>query len=356
MQAQLAKGNITLARAALAAGCRGYFGYPITPQSEILEYLRQAMPDDGVCLQAESEVASINMVLGAAACGIRVMTSSSGPGIPLMQEGISALASAELPAVIVNVMRNGSGGGSIQPGQGDYHAAVKGGGNGDYRTLVLSPASVQEMWDLTGHAFNLADKYRNPVMILADGAIGQLTEAVVETPTPILAVEKEWKLRGRGTGKKRDVITWHWTQEESERFQFHLRDKYARAAEEDTLLEELQLDDAEVVCVAFGIVSRIVREAVERVRKEGVRAGLLRPITLFPFPERRLAQLAHDRKVLVVEQNNGQMLEDVQRHFRGPLENIHFHGRGGGNLPTATDVANLIRDIVDGKQPRRHSA
>lgn len=344
------KGNHALATSALNAGCRAYFGYPITPQNEIIEYLREHMPDDGVCIQAESELASINMVFAAAAIGVRAMTSSSGPGIPLMQEGISAIASAELPAVIVNVMRNGSGGGNILPGQGDYFSAVKGGGNGDYRTVVLAPNSVQEMYDLTAVAFNLADEFRNPVMILADGAVAQMSEFCEIKTVPIVATDKSWALKGRrpeadegAAGKS--IITWHWTKEESRDFQFKLKHKYEAITAAHTMVEEYMVEDAEVVCVCFGIISRLTKSAVEGLRGRGVRCGMIRPITLFPFPEAALRKLNPGQTILVIEQNNGQMLEDVQRLCRGMPNTIEFMGGGGGILPGSDMIADRIEAV-----------
>lgn len=348
------KGNVALATSALNAGCRAYFGYPITPQNEIIEHMREHMPEDGVCIQAESEVASINMVFAAAAVGVRAMTSSSGPGIPLMQEGISAIASAELPAVIVNVMRNGSGGGNISPGQGDYFSAVKGGGNGDYRTLVLSPNCVQEMYDLTALAFDLADQYRNPVMILADGAVAQMTEfcdmrPIVPTPT-----DKSWALSGRDvlsdghlTGKAKSIITWHWSKEASRDFQFKLQKKYEGAAAKHTMVEEYLVEDAEVVCICFGAISRLTQSAVAACRAQGVKAGMIRPITLYPYPSASLQKLKPDQKILVIEQNNGQMLEDVERFCRAMPNEIHFKGGGGGIFPTSNEIVDRIKELID---------
>lgn len=350
------KGNVALATSALNAGCRAYFGYPITPQNEIIEHMREHMPQDGVCIQAESELASINMVFAASAVGVRAMTSSSGPGIPLMQEGISAIASAELPAVIVNVMRNGSGGGSISPGQGDYLSAVKGGGNGDYRTIVLAPNSVQEMYDLTALAFDLADQYRNPVMLLADGAVAQMTEFCDMRPIQAKQTDKNWALSGRTAqadghlvGKGKSIITWHWTKEASRDFQFLLNRKYQDVADQHTMVEEYLLEDADVVCVCFGIISRLTKAAINHCRKEGIKVGMIRPITLYPYPCGSLQKLKPHQRILVIEQNNGQMLEDVERFCRRMPNQIHFEGGGGGILPTSTEIAKLIKDLIVGE-------
>lgn len=343
---KLIKGNIAIAKAAIKAGCRAYFGYPITPQNDIVEYFSDHMPDDGIYLQPESELSAINMIFGAAATGVRTMTSSSGPGISLMQEGISAIASAELPAVIVNVMRNGSGGGSIYPAQGDYFTAVKGGGNGDYKTIVLAPNSVQEMYDLTIKGFDLADKYRNPVMILADGAIGQLTEKLCEKEFEITNYPKDYCVRGKGSKEARNVITWHWSNEESEKFLIKLRNKYRQIEETETIYEEKYIEDADLVCISFGITSRIMKQAIENVRKEGIKAGYIRPITLFPFPTKTIKDLAVNKKILVLELNNGQMLYDVQNACGGKEKDIHFYGRGGGNLFTSAEIVEQIKQVI----------
>lgn len=346
---KLLKGNTALAISALNAGCRAYFGYPITPQNEIIEYMREFMPMDGACIQAESELASINMVFAAASLGVRAMTSSSGPGIALMQEGISAIATSELPAVIVNVTRNGSGGGSILPGQGDYFSAVKGGGNGDYRTIVLAPNSVQEMYDLTATAFNIADEYRNPVMILVDGAVAQMSEVCSLNVIEIKETNKNWALRGRvpeAEGPSKSIITWHWTKEESRDFQLKLAKKYETAEANLAKAEEYKIEDSEVVCICFGIISRLARVAVDDLRKQGLKVGIIRPITLFPFPKSSLHTLKPNQKVIVIEQNNGQMLEDVERYMRRMPNSIEFMGGGGGILPTPKDIALQITQLL----------
>lgn len=344
------KGNEALAEAAIRAGCQGYFGYPITPQSEILEYLSGEGRERGmVVLQAESEVASINMVYGAAGAGARVMTSSSSPGISLMQEGLSYIAAAELPCLIVNVSRGGPGLGTIQPSQSDYFQAVKGGGHGDYRLLVLAPSSVQEMADFVFDAFDLADKYRTPVMILADGALGQMMERVDfrEYNPADHIVAKPWATTGKPATRERNIITsLHIEPEMMEKINIRLQDKYRLIAENETRSEHFHTEDAEYLVVAYGLAARIAKGAVEMARTQGIRAGLLRPVTLFPYPEAALRRLADTaRGVLVVEMNAGQMIEDVRLAVEGRVP-VRFYGRMGGIIPAPDEVLGALEKMV----------
>ncbi len=344
------KGNEALAEAAIRAGCRAYFGYPITPQSEILEYLADEGRKRGmIVLQAESEVAAINMVYGGAGAGARVMTSSSSPGVSLMQEGISYIACAELPCLLVNVNRGGPGLGTIQPSQGDYFQAVKGGGHGDYRLVVLAPASVQEMAAFVFDAFDLADRYRTPVMILADGALGQMMEKV-EFPAYDPAahrVPKPWATTGKTPDRERNIITsLHIQPEKMEQINLRLQEKYRTIAEHETRWEEVQTEDAEWLVVAYGLAARIAHRAVEMAREQGIRAGLLRPITLFPYPSKPLARLARQvRGVLTVEMNSGQMVEDVRLAVNGRVP-VTFYGRMGGVIPSPDEVVEALRNLT----------
>jgi 2-oxoglutarate ferredoxin oxidoreductase subunit alpha len=338
---RLMKGNEALAEAAIRAGLQAYFGYPITPQTEILEYFAEHLPENGgVVLQAESELASINMVYGAAGAGARVMTTSSSPGISLMQEGLSYIAAAELPCVVVNVMRAGPGLGTIQASQCDYFQATKGGGHGDYHLIVLAPASVQEMANLTADAFDLAEKYRTPVMILTDGALGQMMEKVVFRP-PRAAPHQPpaWATTGKPPTRPRNVITTiHLQPEVLEKFNKHLQQKYAviRATEQRYRLTTV--DDAEILLVAFGISARIAQKAVEMGREQGLRIGLLRPISLWPFPTEVLTELApRVNSILVVEMNAGQMVEDVRLAANGRVPVKHF-GHMGGVLASPEEI------------------
>jgi len=337
---QLCKGNVAVVKGALLAGCKTYYGYPITPASEIAETAAEYMPQvGGTFLQAESEVAAINMVYGAASAGQRVMTASSGPGMSLMQEGISYLAGSELPCVIVDVVRGGPGLGNIAPEQSDYFAVVKGGGHGNYKNLVVAPASVQEMADLTVLAFELADRYRNPAVVLADGFIGQMTEPLELREQEILAPDKPWAVRGTAKTRKSLVSSIFLEPAELEAHVMKLDAKYKKAAEVEARHELYCADDPEVLLVGYGITSRVLRTVVDGVRKEGVRAGLFRPITLWPFPEealRKAARRAH--MVLVVEMSTGQMVEDVRLSLDGRV-NVEFYGRTGGNVPLADEVS-----------------
>ena len=347
---RLMKGNEALAEAAFRAGMQAYFGYPITPQSEVIEYLMAEQPKHKcVVLQAESEVAAINMVFGASGAGARVMISSSGPGISLMQEGISYMASAQLPCLIVNVQRGGPGLGTIQPSQGDYFQATKGGGHGDYRLIVLAPASVQEMADFVFDAFRLAEKYRNPAFILTDGALGQMMEKVKLPPAGSLPYpEKSWATTGKKPERERNIITSLFMQpEKMEEINRQLQAKYRQMEATEVRYEEFQVDDAEIILVAFGLVARICEKAMQLARERGMRVGLLRPITLYPFPSKRIAELsAKADSVLTVEMNSGQMLEDVRLAVEGRCP-VHFKGRMGGMIPSPDEVLEAIEAIAE---------
>lgn len=341
------KGNEALAEAAIRAGMQGYFGYPITPQSEIIEYLAVEEPKHNyVLLQAESEVASVNMVYGAAGAGARVMTTTSSPGFSLMQEGISYIACAELPSVFVNVCRGGPGLGTIQPSQGDYFQAVKGGGHGDYRLIVLAPNSVQEMVDLTVLAFELADRYRNPALILVDGAIGQMMEKV-SLPEPLeYKPDKPWATTGKGPDRERNIITsLNIKSEDMERKNNELQAKYREISKNEVRFEEYRLEGAEVVVVAYGLSSRIAKKTVDLARQEGVAMGLLRPITLWPFPAARISELAGlpgTRLFVSLEMSAGQMVEDVQLAVNG-RKPVTFYGRTGGIIFSPEEVLHNIK-------------
>ncbi|SCM83759.1 Ketoisovalerate oxidoreductase subunit VorB [uncultured Sporomusa sp.] len=346
----LMKGNEAIGEAAIRAGCLYYFGYPITPQSEIPEYMAKQLPQrGGVYLQAESEVAAVNMVYGAAACGVRSMTSSSSPGFSLKQEGISYIAAAELPCLLVNVQRGGPGLGTIQPGQADYFQATKGGGHGDYRLLVLAPNSVQEMFDLTILGFELADKYRIPALLLADGALGQMMEAVSLEVSLQAKPEKQWAVTGRrGRVEPNVVKTLCFDQDTLEEHNRSLQRKYKLLEQQEVRYEELHTEDAELILVAYGISARLARSAVMQARAKGLRVGLFRPITLFPFPEEALFQLTakNTQAFLVVELSAGQMIEDVERVTRRQKP-VHFHGRTGGNIPTVDEIYDQIVQIMN---------
>ncbi|MGD0583917.1 MAG: 3-methyl-2-oxobutanoate dehydrogenase subunit VorB [Bacteroidales bacterium] len=348
---RLMKGNEAVAEAAIRAGVDGYFGYPITPQSEILEYLMEANPyytTGMVVLQAESEIAAINMVYGGAACGKRVMTSSSSPGISLKQEGISYIAGAELPCLVVNVVRAGPGLGTIQPSQCDYFQAVKGGGHGDYHLIVLAPASVQEMADFVDLAFELAFKYRNPAMILSDGAIGQMMEKVYLSP------QKErsktfpgWATTGKPATRERNIITSldldPYAQEIHNQ---KLQAKYREIEKNEVRFEELNTEDAEYLLVAYGTSARVCQKALQEARDEGIRVGLLRPLTLYPFPSKRISELsARMKHIISVEMSAGQMVEDVLLSVNGKTSVSHF-GRMGGVLPTPEEVVENLKSKI----------
>jgi 2-oxoglutarate ferredoxin oxidoreductase subunit alpha len=346
---RLMKGNEAMAEAAIQAGCDAYFGYPITPQSEVPEYLSREMPNrTGIFLQAESEVASINMVYGAAGAGARVMTSSSSPGISLMQEGISYIACAELPCLIVNVNRGGPGLGTIQPSQGDYFQATKGGGHGDYRLIVLAPASVQEMADFVFLGFELADKYRNPVMMLTDGAIGQMMEKVVFKKRDAKKIDKPWATRGKTPDRERNIITSLFIKPEvMEKVNLRLNKKYEEIRKNEVRYEEIMVDDAEYLIVAYGLSSRISHKTIQLARAKGLKWGLLRPITLFPFPYDRIGELANQLKgAATVELNAGQMVEDVKLAVNGKIEVGHY-GRMGGIIPSPEEVEQNLEKMFN---------
>ncbi|HWR39178.1 MAG TPA: 3-methyl-2-oxobutanoate dehydrogenase subunit VorB [Patescibacteria group bacterium] len=348
----LMKGNEAIGEAAVVAGCRHYFGYPITPQSELIEYMAKRLPklDGGVFVQAESEVAAINMVYGAAGAGARVMTSSSSPGMSLKQEGISYIAGAELPCVIVNVQRGGPGLGGIQPAQSDYFQATKGGGHGDYHCVVLAPNSVQEMADLTGLGFDLADQYRTPVILLADGALGQMMEPVIFKERTSKPVAKPWATTGVGERAQTNIINSLFLKpEELEKHNEHLQAKYATITEKEIRWEGSMLEDAELVLVAYGITSRIAYSAMEMARAEGMKVGLFRPITLWPFPEKALhTVLSKASAALAVELSTGQMVEDVRLASNGVVP-VHFYGRSGGMIMTPNQILDQIRKIFQAK-------
>ena len=353
-EAILMKGNEAIAHAAIRCGVDGYFGYPITPQSEVIETLAELKPWETTgmqVVQAESELASIYMVYGAAGAGKRAMTSSSSPGVALMQEGITYLAGAELPALIVNVQRGGPGLGTIQPSQGDYFQATRGGGNGDYQTIVLAPASVQEMADFVDLAFELAFKYRNPAMILSDGVIGQMMEKVVLPPYKRRRTDEEvieqcpWASTGKTKDRVRNVITsLELKPEIMEQRNLHLQAKYAEIREKEVRFETQLMDDAEYMIVAFGSAARIAEKSVELARQEGIKVGLFRPITLWPFPTKEIANMAKGKKgVLVVEINAGQMVQDVRLAING-AEPVEQFGRLGGIVPDPEEIVTALKE------------
>jgi len=351
MEKELWKGNEAIAEAAVRAGCHYFFGYPITPQNEIPEYMSVRLPQVGGCfLQSESEVAAINMVYGAAGSGVRVMTSSSSPGISLKQEGITYMVGAELPAVIVNVMRGGPGLGSIQPAQGDYYQATRGGGNGDYRTIVLAPSNIQEAVDLTQDAFDLADLYRNPVILLADGMIGQMMEPIEWKERSARELPaKDWAACGKGNRAQHNIINSLFIDAQvCEDHNRHLDDKYRRIEEQELRWEERETQDAELLFVAYGTPARIAMTAIGLLKKEGIRAGLFRPITLWPYPSKRLHELAKQETVkclVTVEMSHGQMVDDVRLAVEG-VKPVFFVGRSGGVIPTPAEIAAAARKAL----------
>lgn len=336
----LAKGNEAIAMAAIDAGCLLYFGYPITPQNDIPEYLSKHLPPlGGEFIQAESEIASINLLLGASATGTRAMTSSSSPGISLMQEGISYMAGSELPAVIINISRSGPGLGGISPSQGDYFQATRGGGHGDYRTIVLAPSTVQEMYDLTFLAFDLADKYRNPALILGDALIGQMKEPLIRRKPQRMALPpKDWALTGAEGRRTNRLKSLYLQDGELSEHNWRLYQKYERMKKEEVRFESCLTEDAELVIAAFGSIARVARTSAELAREEGMKVGLLRPITVFPFPEQAFFQISKRvRTFLTVELNTGQMVEDVRLSVDQNVK-VHFYGRPPGSLPTPEDI------------------
>lgn len=355
---RLMKGNEAIAEAAIRYGTDGYFGYPITPQSEVMETLMALRPwqDTGmVVLQAESEVAAINMLYGGAGCGKRVMTSSSSPGVSLMQEGLSYMAGAELPCLVANIVRGGPGLGTIQPSQSDYFQSVKGGGHGDYKLIVLAPSSVQEMADFVELGFDLAFKYRNPTLILSDGMIGQMMEKVELKPQKERRTEKEivetcpWATTGKTVNRERNIITSvELDPEAHEVFNEKLQAKYRVIEEKEVLFETTNTDDAEFLIVAYGSSARISSAAIEMLRQKGIKVGLLRPITLFPFPTKQLKELSGQLKgILSVEMSSGQMVEDVRLAIEGKVKVEHF-GRYGGVVPSPEEVAEALEQKLTG--------
>lgn len=343
----LMKGNEALAEGAVIAGCVGFFGYPITPSSEIAEYMARRLPKiGGVFLQAESELAAINMVYGAAATGARVMTASSGPGISLKQEGISFIAEAELPCLIVNISRGGPGLGGIQPAQSDYFQATRGGGHGDYRSIVLAPSSVQEMMDYAIEAFDLADRYLSPVMIMADGTMGQMMEPVTLRPAVEKTYDKPWAVSGCQGRKPNIINTLHLDPQYLEKRNIHLQRKYETIVINEARSERFMVEDAELVVVAFGLMSRVVRKAVKDARAQGIKAGMIRPITLWPFPEQDIKDAARNAKVfLSIEISMGQMVDDIKLAVEGTVP-VKFYGRIG-ITPNPEEIYNVIMSLAE---------
>ncbi len=349
LKTKLMKGNEALAEAAIQAKCDGYFGYPITPQSEVLEYLAKEMPKrGGVVLQAESEVAAINMIYGAGGAGGRVMTTSSSPGISLMQEGLSYIAGAEIPCLVANVNRAGPGLGTIQPSQGDYFQATKGGGHGDYRLIVLAPNSVQEMADFVFLGFELADKYRNPVMILSDGAIGQMMEKVTFYKRDIVKPDKPWATTGKTKDRERNYLSsLNIKSEKMEEHNIKLQAKYAEIQKNEVRYQEIMTDDADYILVAFGLTARICHKVVNLAREKGIKAGLLRPITLYPFPTDKISEMSDRVKMFMsVELNSGQMVEDVKLAVNGRAP-VEFYGRMGGMIPTPEEILKNLEKFIE---------
>ncbi len=346
MSKMLIKGNEAIIRGATLAGCKNFFGYPITPASEIAETASYYFPlVGGNFLQAESEVAAINMVYGAASSGVRCMTASSSPGISLKMEGISYIAGAELPCVIIDVMRGGPGLGNIAPEQSDYNQIVKGGGHGNYKLIVLAPNSAQEMNDFTMKAFELADKYRNPAVILADGFTGQMMEPV-EFPEPVEKFpEKPWAIKATKETKDNLICSIDLDPDDLEKHNIHLQEKYAEIEKNEVMCEEYKTDDADVILVGFGIVSRIIQTAIDELRNDGIKVGMVRPITLFPFPKKiidKYASKGNVKNINVVEMNNGQMVDDVKLVVNG-RKPVSLLTRIGGNIPTVKEIINHIK-------------
>lgn len=350
MAKELIKGNEAVVKAAILAGCHSFYGYPITPASEITEDAAKYFPKvGGTFLQAESEVAAINMVYGAAAAGERTMTASSGPGLSLMQEGISYLAGSELPCVIVDVMRGGPGLGNIAPEQSDYNQMVKGGGHGNYHTIVLAPNSAQEMCDLTFLAFELAEQFRNPAIVLTDGFIGQMMEPVEFPGTVASWQPKPWAVRATAETRKNLITSIYLTPEDLEKHLLHLEAKYAEIDRSRQMYEKYRTDDAEIVTIGYGIVSRILKTAVDKARLLGIKAGLLRPITLWPFPSAQLdAMTAWSECFLTVELSNGQLVEDVRLAVNGQRP-VRLYSRFGGMVPTTDE---LLKQIILASEAR----
>ncbi len=347
----LMKGNEALAEAAIQAGCRLFFGYPITPQTELAAYMAKKMPKvDGLFLQAESEVAAINMVYGAAGAGARVMTSSSSPGVSLKSEGISYIAGADLPCVIINIVRGGPGLGGIQPAQSDYFQATKGGGHGDYHLIVLAPSSVQEMVDLTSLAFDLGEIYRMPVMIMGDGMLGQMMEPIsFEDVKKREVPEKTWATDGTKMQRKRNIVnSLYITPEELEDLVIEREKRYDVVRKNEVMYEEYKTEDADYIIAAYGTTARIAKNAIEELRKDGIKAGLIRPITLWPFPEEVFSKAADKAKAfLSVEMSMGQMVEDVRLAVNGKKP-VYFYGRTGGMVPSPAEIIKKVKEIAGG--------
>ena len=357
MRKQLMKGNEAIVRSAILAGCRGFYGYPITPASEITEAAALYMPQvGGVFLQAESEVAAINMLYGASSAGVRCMTASSGPGISLMQEGISSMAGAELPCVIADITRGGPGLGNIASEQGDYHQVVKGGGNGCYRTIVLAPYSVQEMADLTALAFELADRYRNPVVILADGFVGQMMEPVEFAEKAVPPGLPYWAVAGTRESRANMITSLHMGTDDLESHINALEAKYRCAEKRETRAENWCTEDADIVLVGYGIVGRILKAVVADARAMGIKAGLLRPITLYPFPTAEFQRLAkHAHSFVVAEMSNGQLVDDVRLALNGARP-VEFFNRVGGNVPSHQEVLKFVLTHAQARKEQEQTA
>ena len=355
MRKQLVKGNQAIVQSAVLAGCRAFYGYPITPASEITEAAALYLPQvGGVFLQAESEVAAINMLYGGAAAGVRAMTASSGPGISLMQEGFSYLAGAELPCVVADIMRAGPGLGNIAPEQGDYNQVVKGGGHGNYRNLVLAPASVQEMADLTSLAFDLADRYRNPVVVLADGYIGQMMEPVSFAPPRPVPPPPEWAVTGTAHARRNLITSIYLEPDLLERHIQKLEAKYRLAEQAEARVELYRAEDADVVLVGYGFVGRVLKAVVELARQRGLSVGLARPLTLYPFPVEAIRGLSRRaRGFAVVELSNGQLRDDVRLALEGRTP-VEFFNRMGGNVPAAEEILALVEQKFSLEEARVH--
>lgn len=352
MAKELVKGNVAIVKGALLAGCELYFGYPITPASEIAEYASLLFPKLGrTFIQAESEVSAINMVYGAAGAGVRCMTASSGPGLSLKQEGISYCAGAELPCLIADIMRGGPGLGNIGPEQGDYNQIVHGGGHGNYKLIVLAPNSGQEMCDFTIKGFELADTWRTPVVLLSDGYTGQMMEQVDFPNTPVRGKRKDWAVYGDKESRQNLITSIYLSHADLEKHNERLQKKFARIENAEVMFEEFHVDDADIVLIAYGISSRICRTAVEICRDKGYKAGLLRPQTLFPFPSKRIVELA-DRGVkcfFTIECSNGQMVRDVRLALNGKTP-VEFYGRMGGEVPSAEDIVAKYESLFGGRR------
>ncbi len=348
----LMKGNEAIAEAAIRAGCKLFFGYPITPQTEVSAYMAKRLPKiGGVFLQAESEVAAINMVYGAASTGKRVMTSSSSPGISLKQEGISYIAGSDLPCVILNIVRGGPGLGGIQPAQSDYFQATKGGGHGDYRLIVLAPASIQEIVDITKDAFDLSEKYRVPVMVLGDGMIGQMMEPIeFGDEDEVNVPERDYATNGTGMKREHNITNSLYIEPDVlEKTVLERYERYAKIEENEVRVEEYMVEDAEYVIAAYGTTARIAKTAIAALRAEGIKVGLIRPITLWPFPTKNFSDIATKVKgILTVEMSMGQMVEDVRLAANGKCP-VEFFGRTGGVVPTPDEIANALKKMKEGK-------